>query len=50
MEDMQLYKAAVDSVKRYKEQGEELTDFEDFMKDIEREYGIQAINTIKGQM
>lgn len=38
MEEMQLYNAAVDSVKRYKEQGGELTDFEDFMEEIEKEY------------
>ena len=39
-EEMRLYKAAVDSIKRYKENGEELTDFDDFMGDIEKEYGI----------
>ena len=41
-EEMRLYKAAVDSIKKYKENGEELTDFEDFMGDIEKEYGIQS--------
>ena len=41
MEEMQLYKAAIDSIKRYKEQGEELTDFDDFMDEIEKEYGTQ---------
>lgn len=39
-EEMRLYKAAVDSIKRYKENGEELTDFDDFMGEIEKEYGI----------
>ena len=34
----ELYKAALESAKRYKEQGEELTDFDAFMDDIEREY------------
>lgn len=41
-EEMRLYKAAVDSIKQYKENEEELTDFDDFMGDIEREYGIQT--------
>lgn len=39
MED--LYELAVESVKRYREQGEELTDFDAFMDDIEKEYDIQ---------
>ena len=38
MEDIQLYKMAVESVKRYKEQGEELSDFDSFMDEIEKEY------------
>lgn len=38
-EEMRLYKAAVDSIKKYK-QGEKLTDFDDFMGEIEREYGV----------
>lgn len=41
-EEMRLYKSAVDSIKRYKESGEELADFDDFMKGIEKEYGIQT--------
>ena len=41
-EEMRLYKAAVDSIKRYKEQGEELSDFDEFMGDIEKEYGIHT--------
>lgn len=41
-EEMRLYKAAVDSIKRYKESGEELTDFDDFMGEIEKEYGIHT--------
>jgi len=34
----ELYEAALESVIRYKEQGEELTDFDDFMNEIEEEY------------
>lgn len=37
-ENMRLYKSAIESVKAYKEQGEELTDFDDFMSEIEKEY------------
>lgn len=37
----ELYEAALESVKRYKENGEELTDFDTFMDDIEKEYGMQ---------
>lgn len=37
-EEMRLYKAAVDSIKKYKESGEELRDFDDFMGEIVREY------------
>jgi len=44
-EEMRLYKSAVDSIKRYKESGEELMDFDDFMGDIEKEY---ANKTNKG--
>ena len=36
--DIRLYKSAIESVKTYKEQGEELTDFDDFMSEIEKEY------------
>lgn len=36
MEAMKLYQAALDSIKRYKE--EELTDFDEFMDEIEKEY------------
>lgn len=39
-EEMRLYKAAVDSIKKYKESGEKLTDFSDFMGEIEKEYGL----------
>lgn len=35
---MELYKAAVESMKRYKENEEELTDFDEFMDEIEKEY------------
>lgn len=41
-EEMRLYKAAVDSIKRYKENNEELTDLDDFMGEIEKEYGIHS--------
>lgn len=34
----ELYQAAIESMKRYKEQGEELTDFDAFMDEIEKEY------------
>ena len=37
----ELYQAAIESIKRYKEDGEELSDFDAFMDDIEKEYGIQ---------
>lgn len=36
--DMRLYNSAIESSKAYKEQGEELTDFDDFMAEIEKEY------------
>lgn len=38
MEELELYKAAVESVKRYKESGEELTEWDDFIEDIKKEY------------
>lgn len=41
-EEMRLYKSAVDSIKRYKTSGEELQDFDDFMGEIEKEYGIHT--------
>ena len=41
-EEMRLYKAAVDSIKHYKENGEELTEFDAFMGEIEKEYGIHT--------
>jgi hypothetical protein len=34
----ELYNSAVDSIKRYKETEEELTDFDNFMDEIEKEY------------
>jgi len=37
-ENMRLYNSAVESSKAYKENGEELTDFDDFMSEIEKEY------------
>lgn len=37
----ELYKMAIESVKRYREVGGELIDFDDFMDEIEKEYGIQ---------
>ena len=37
----ELYKMAIESVKRYREAGGELIDFDDFMDEIEKEYGIQ---------
>jgi hypothetical protein len=37
-EEMRLYKSAVDSIKRYKDSGEELMDFDDFMGEMEKEY------------
>ena len=36
--NIQLYNSAIASSKAYKEQGEELTDFDDFMAEIEKEY------------
>lgn len=39
-EEMRLYKAAVASVRKYKEQGEELTDLDDFWGEIEKDYGL----------
>ena len=44
-ENLRLYNSAIESSKAYKEQGEELTDFEDFMSEIENEYRDKA----KGQ-
>lgn len=41
-EEMRLYKAAVDASRRYKENGEELSDFDEFMGEVEKEYGIQS--------
>ena len=38
MDEMQLYNIAINSVKRYKESGEKLTDFDDFMSEITKEY------------
>lgn len=32
----ELYQAAVDSRRRYKEEGETLSDFDDFMNEIEK--------------
>ena len=34
----ELYQAAIESIKRYKEDVEELTDFDSFMDAIEKEY------------
>lgn len=34
----ELYQVAIDSRRRYKEDGEELSDFDDFMNEIEKEY------------
>jgi hypothetical protein len=41
-EEMRLYKSAIESSMRYKANGEELTDFDEFMGEIEKEYGIQS--------
>lgn len=38
MEKLELYGLAVESVKKYKENSEELTDFYIFMDEIEKEY------------
>ena len=38
MDKLELYNLAVKSVKKYKESGEELTDFDSFMDEIEEEY------------
>lgn len=35
---MQLYQAAVSSKIRYRESGEELTDFDEFMDEMDKEY------------
>lgn len=45
MEKLELYDLAIKSVKKYKESGEELTDFDDFMSQITKEYE----NTKDGQ-
>ena len=36
----EIYQAAIESIKRYKEDGEELSDFDTFMDEIEKEYGM----------
>lgn len=41
-EEMRLYKAAVESVRRYKEQGDKLTDLDDFWGEIDKEYGLHS--------
>lgn len=46
-EEMRLYKAAVASVRKYKEQGEELTDLDDFWGEIEKDYGLH--NKVDGR-
>lgn len=38
----ELYVAAVESIRRYKEDGEELSDFDAFMDAMEKEYGMQT--------
>lgn len=38
MNNMQLYYAAVSSKIRYQESNEELTDFDEFMDELEAEY------------
>lgn len=38
MDDIELYDLAVKSVNKYKESGEELTDFDTFTDEIEEEY------------
>ena len=38
MEKLELYDLAVKSVTKYKESGEELTDFDAFIDEIEEEY------------
>ena len=37
----ELYLAAIESARRYKEAGEELSDFDAFMDEMEKEYGKQ---------
>lgn len=34
----ELYQAAIESIRRYKEDGGELSDFDAFMDEIEKEY------------
>jgi len=46
MGDKELYEAAVDSVKRYKGSGEKLTDFDDFINEIKREYNTRTYKVI----
>lgn len=41
----ELYQAAIESIRQYKEDGEELFDFDAFMDEMEKEYGMQ-----KGQI
>ena len=38
MDKLELYDLAVKSVMKYKGSGEELTDFDAFMEEIEKEY------------
>lgn len=38
MDELELYDLSVKSVKKYKASGEELTDFDTFMNEIEEEY------------
>lgn len=46
MEEMRLYNMAVNSIKRYKGSGEELADFYDFMREIEKEYSTRTYKVI----
>lgn len=34
----ELYQTAIESIRRYKEDGEKLSDFDAFMDEIEKEY------------
>ena len=43
---MRLYNMALESIKRYKERGEQLTDFDDFISEIEREYSTRTYKVI----
>lgn len=46
MKEKQLYNMALESIKRYKGSGETLTDFNEFMNEIEKEYSTRTYKVI----